>query len=197
MKIYGDLASGNCLKVKLLADHLGLAYDWQPVDILQGESRTADFLAMNPMGQVPTVVLDDGRTLAQSNAILLYLAEGSALLPRDPYARAKVAELLFWEQYSHEPYVAVCRFQMVYLGKPKAAREAWRVERGEQALDLMEALLTGREWLVGEGLTIADIALLAYSRVAHEGGFDLAPRPNLRAWIGRCEAALGLEAATA
>lgn len=197
MKIYGDLASGNCLKVKLLADHLGLAYDWRPVDILRGESRTADFLAMNPMGQVPTVVLDDGRVLAQSNAILLYLAEGSALLPRDPYGRAKVAELLFWEQYGHEPYVAVCRFQMVYLGKPKAAREAWWVERGELALDLMETLLTGRAWLVGEGLTIADIALLAYSRVAHEGGFDLAPRPNLRAWIGRCETALGLEAATA
>ena len=97
MKIYGDLASGNCLKVKALADHLGLAYDWLPVDILKGESRTADFLAMNPLGQVPTVVLDDGRALAQSNAILLYLAEGSALLPADPYERAKVAELLFWE----------------------------------------------------------------------------------------------------
>ena len=196
MKIYGDLASGNCLKVKTLADHLGLAYDWQPVDILQGESRTPDFLTMNPMGQVPTLRLDDGRSLAQSNAILLYLAEGSALLPEDRYLRAKVAELLFWEQYSHEPYVAVCRFQMHYLGKAKEEREAWRVERGEQALDVLEATLDGRDWLVGEALTIADIALLAYTRVAHEGGFDLAPRPNVSAWIARCETALGLEPAT-
>ena len=196
MKIYGDLASGNCLKVKYLADHLGLTYDWQPVDILKSESRTADFLAMNPMGQVPTVVLDDGRALAQSNAILLYLAEGSALLPSDPYERAKVAELLFWEQYSHEPYVAVCRFQMHYLGKAKEEREAWRVERGEQALDVLEGALARRDWLVGEGLTIADIALLAYTRVAHEGGFDLAPRRNVSAWIARCETALGLDPAT-
>jgi len=194
MKIYGDLASGNCLKVKYLADHLGLAYDWVPVDVMSGESRSADFLAMSPMGQVPTVALDDGRALAQSNAILLYLAEGSALLPADRYARAKVSELLFWEQYSHEPYIAVCRFQMLYLGKPRDAREAWRVERGEQALDLMERLLKGRDWFVGEGLTVADIALLAYTRLAHEGGFDLAPRCNVRAWIERCEAALGLEA---
>lgn len=194
MKIYRDLASGNCLKVKYLADHLRLAYDWVPVDVMSGESRSADFLAMNPMGQVPTVAFDDGRVLAQSNAILLYLAEGSALLPADRYARAKVSELLFWEQYSHEPYVAVCRFQMVYLGKPRDAREPWRVARGEQALDLMETLLTGRDWLVGDGLTVADIALLPYTRLAHEGGFDLAPRCNVRAWIERCEDALGLEA---
>jgi glutathione S-transferase len=194
MKIYGDLASGNCLKVKYLADHLRPAYDWVPVDVMSGESRSADFLAMNPMGQVPTVAFDDGRVLAQSNAILLYLAEGSALLPADRYARAKVSELLFWEQYSHEPYVAVCRFQMVYLGKPRDAREPWRVARGEQALDLMETLLSGRDWLVGDGLTVADIALLPYTRLAHEGGFDLVSRRAVRAWISRCEAALGLEA---
>ncbi|MGF1608921.1 MAG: glutathione S-transferase family protein [Kiloniellales bacterium] len=193
MKIYGDLGSGNCLKVKYLADHLGLGYEWVPVDIMRGESRTADFLAMNPMGQVPTVVLDDGRALAQSNALLLHLAEGSALLPADRYARAKVNELLFWEQNSHEPTIAVCRFQMLYLGKPKAAREPWRVERGEAALDLMDQWLAGREWFVGEGLTVADIALLAYTRLAHEGGFDLTPRRHLRAWIARCEDALGLE----
>ncbi len=195
MKIHGDLASGNCLKAKYVADHLGLPYEWVPVDILQGESRTPDFLAINPMGQVPVIELDDGCALAQSNAILLYLAEGSGLLPADAYMRAKVHELLFWEQYSHEPYIAVCRFYMLYLGKPKEAREAWRVERGEQALDLMERLLDGRDWVVGDGLTVADIALLAYTRVAHEGGFDLAPRSNLRAWIRRCEDALGLETA--
>jgi glutathione S-transferase len=149
------------------------------------------------MGQVPVIELDDGRTLAQSNAILLYLAEGSGLLPADAFLRAKVHELLFWEQYSHEPYIAVCRFCMLYLGKPSEAREAWRVERGEQALDLMERLLEGRDWLAGDGLTIADIALVAYTRLAHEGGFDLAPQPNLRVWIKRCEEALGLDSAAA
>lgn len=192
MKFYGDLGSGNCLKVKYLADHLGLDYEWLPVDIMRGESRTADFLAMNPMGQVPTVVLDDGRTLAQSNALLLYLAEGSALLPSDRYQRARITELLFWEQNTHEPSIAVCRFQMVYLGKPKETREPWRVERGEQALDLMETLLEGRDWFVGDGLTVADIALLAYTRLAHEGGFDLTPRGRVRAWIARCEDLLEL-----
>ena len=195
MKIYGDIGSGNCLKVKYMADHLGLSYQWLHVDIMQGESRSRDFLAMNPMGQIPTLVLDDGRTLAQSNAILLYFAEGTALLPADRYARAKVNELLFWEQYSHEPYVAVCRYHMLYLGKPKEAREAWRVERGEQALDVMEQLLQDSDWLVGDSLTIADISLLAYTRLVHEGGFDLGPRPALRAWIARCESALGLEPA--
>lgn len=192
MKIYGDMGSGNCLKVKHTADFLGLAYEWVNIDIMRGESRTPDYLAVNPAGQVPTVIFDDGRALSQSNAIILHLAEGSALVPKDAFERAKVNELLFWEQYSHEPYVAVCRYQMVYLGKPKEEREAWRVERGEAALDLMEGLLDGKDWLVGGQLTLADISLLAYTRLAAEGGFDLTKRANLRAWIKRCEKALGL-----
>jgi glutathione S-transferase len=192
MRIHGDLASGNCLKVKFVCDYLGLAYDWVAVDILKGESRTETFLALNPLGQVPVLELDDGRTLAQSNAILLYLGEGTALLPADPYARAKVAEWLFWEQYSHEPYIAVCRFHMHYKGEPKETREPWRVDRGEAALDAMDQALTDRAFLVGDGLTLADVALLAYTRVAHEGGFDIASRPAVQAWIARCEAALGL-----
>lgn len=195
MRIHGDLASGNCLKVKYAADHLGLSYDWVPVDIMKGGSRTPEFLALNPMGQVPVVELDDGRALSQSNAILQYLAHGTDLLPADPYARAKVAEWLFWEQYSHEPYIAVCRFHMVYKGEPKETREAWRVDKGENALDALERALTGRRFLVGGSMTIADIALLAYTRLAEEGGFDLATRPAVQAWISRCEASLGLAGA--
>jgi len=193
MKIYGDSVSGNCLKVRYIADHLGVPYTWIPVDILRGESRTESFLAMNPMGQVPVIELDDGRALSQSNAILLYLARGSRLLPEDAFVRAQIDQWLFWEQYSHEPYIAVCRFGMVYRGQPKEERESWRVERGESALDLMESHLRNKDWFVGDSLTVADIALFAYTRVAHEGGFDLALRPNLRAWIARCDLALGLK----
>ncbi|WP_420564513.1 glutathione S-transferase family protein [Thalassobaculum sp.] len=193
MRILGDTASGNCLKVKYAADHLGLSYTWTDIDIMKGESRTPEFLALNPMGQVPVIVLDDGRALGQSNAILQYLAEGTDLLPADAFDRAKVAEWLFWEQYSHEPYIAVCRFHMHYKGEPKETREAWRVHRGEAALDAMDRALTGRDFLVGPNLTIADIALLAYTRLAEEGGFDLASRPAVGNWIGRCEAVLKLD----
>jgi glutathione S-transferase len=192
MKIYGDAASGNCQKVQLIADHLGLSYTWVPVDVMKGESRTPDYLAKFPQGQVPAIEVGDGRRLAQSNAIIRYLARSSRLLPDDAWAQAKIDEWLFWEQYSHEPYIAVCRFQMFYQGKPKEARDAWRVERGEKALDLMESQLIGRNWLAAGSFTIADIALVAYTRVAHEGGFDLSGRPNLRAWIVRCEEVLGL-----
>lgn len=192
MIVYGDLGSGNCLKVKYVADHLGLFYVWAPVDTARGETRTPEFLAMSPQGQVPVIRLEDGRVLAQSNAIIRFLARGSALLPEGPFAQAKIDEWLFWEQYSHEPYVAVCRHHMVYQGKPKETREAWRVERGERALDFMEARLEGRSWLTGDGLTVADISLLAYTRLAGEGGFDLGSRPAVRAWIDRCEKVLGL-----
>ena len=197
MIIYGDLKSGNCLKVKYAADYLGLPYTWTDIDILKGESRTPQALRRNPMGQVPTIELDDGRCLAQSNAIIRFLARGSALLPDDAFAQAKIDELLFWEQYSHEPYIAVCRFHMVYLGLPRDAREPERVKRGESALDLMETLLGGRDWFVGSTMTIADIALLAYTRLAHEGGFDLAVRPAVATWIRRSEKMLGLPQAQA
>jgi len=192
MKIYGDALSGNCQKVRFLADHLGLPYTWMPINTLKNESRTPEYLARFPQGQVPAVELSDGRCLAQSNAIMRYLARGSSLLPDNAWTQAKIDEWLFWEQYSHEPYIAVCRFQMVYQGKPKEAREAWRVERGEKALNLMESELVDRGWLAASSFTIADIALLAYTRLAPEGGFDLRARPNLRAWVARCENVLGL-----
>ena len=192
VKIYGNAGSGNCLKVKWTADMLGLPYTWHEVDSLNGETRTPAYLAKFPMGQVPGVEFADGRRLAQSNAIMRYLARGSALLPEDPFLAAQMDEWLFWEQYSHEPYIAVCRSQMVYRGISREDREPWRVERGEAALDVMERHLTGRDWLAGEGMTVADIALLAYSRVAHEGGFDLASRPALRAWVAWGETQLNL-----
>ena len=194
MKIYGDYGSGNCLKVKYTADHLGLPYEWIDVDIMKGGARTAEFAAMNPAMQTPTVDFGNGKFLAQSNAIIRYLARGSALLPDDAWTQAKIDEWLFWEQYSHEPNVATCRFHMhpKYLGKSKETRDSTKVERGEKALDLMNAHLSNAEYLVGNAFTIADIALLAYTRLAEEGGFDLSPRSHLRKWIARCEAELNI-----
>lgn len=191
MKIYGDLVSGNCLKVKIVADRLDLAYEWCPIDILKNESRTSAYLARFPAGQVPGIVFYDGRCLSQSNAIIRYLARGSSLLPEDGFVQAQIDEWLFWEQYSHEPAIAVCRFEMRYLGKTSEARDPIRVARGEAALDRMEVHLTGRDWLVGAGPTIADVALFAYTQWADEGGFDLVTRPAIRAWLTHCTGAFG------
>lgn len=190
MRIYGDSISGNCLKVKWTADHLGLAYDWVETSVLNAETRTPEFLAMNPAGQVPAVILDDGRPLAQSNAIILHLADGSALIPAEAYERARMFEWMFWEQYSHEPYVAVARFQMHYLGKSAAELDPKIVERGKGALQRLDDALADSAFLVGETVSLADVALVAYTRVAHEGGFDLADYPRVKAWVGRVEAAL-------
>jgi glutathione S-transferase len=192
MKIYGDDKSGNCLKVKWVCDHLALPYTWIDVDILKQETRSADFLRMNSAGQVPTIVLDDGRALAQSNAIIRYLARGSDLIPADDFAAAKMDEWLFWEQYSHEPYIAVCRFQMRYLGKSASELDPEKVRRGHAALARMEQQLVLTPFLVGEGLSLADVALLAYTRLAHEGGFDLGGYAAIGRWIGEAERSLGL-----
>ena len=192
VKIYGDSISGNCLKAKWVADFLGRSYEWVEIDILKGESRTPDFLAMNPAGQVPLMILDDGRPLAQSNAMIMYLAEGSALIPADAYQRAKMLEWLFWEQYSHEPYIAVARFQVRYLGKAIGDLEAKIIERGKAALQRLEDGLSSTPFLVGETLTLADVALVAYTRWAQEGGFRLADYPKVCAWIARTEAALNI-----
>jgi glutathione S-transferase len=195
MKIYGDSISGNCLKVKWVADLLGLSHEWVETDIMKGESRTPAYLAMNPAGQVPAVILDDGRPLAQSNAIILHLAEGSPLIPTDAYDRAKMLEWMFWEQYSHEPYVAVARFQVRYQGKAAADLEPRIVERGKGALQRLEdGLAGGSPFLVGDALSLADVALVAYTRVAEEGGFRLADYPRVQAWIGRVEQALRIAA---
>jgi glutathione S-transferase len=192
MKIYGDSNSGNCLKVKWVCDHLALPYTWIEVDTLKGDTRTAEFLSLNGAGQVPTVVLDDGRTLAQSNGIIRYLARGSDLIPADAYEAAKMDEWLFWEQNSHEPYVAVCRFQMVYLGKPISDLDPDKVKRGYAALARMEHHLAASCFLVGDAVSLADISLLAYTRLAHEGGFHLDGYAAVRRWIGETEKSLRL-----
>ncbi|MBP7703985.1 MAG: glutathione S-transferase family protein [Caulobacter sp.] len=192
LTVYGDSISGNCLKVKWTAEKLAIPYRWRELDVLKQETRTADFLALNPAGQVPLVILPDGRALAQSNAIIVHLAEGSELIPADSYDRAKMFEWLFWEQYSHEPYVAVARFQMAYLGKPRHELDSKLVERGRAALRRLEDGLETTPFLVADKLSLADIALVAYTRVAHEGGFDLADYPRTVAWVARVEAALGI-----
>jgi glutathione S-transferase len=192
MKIYGDTNSGKCLKVKWVCDRLALPYEWVAVDTLKGESRTAEFLRRNSAGQVPTVEFDDGRTLAQSNAIIRYLARGSDLIPADPYGAAKMDEWLFWEQYSHEPAIAVCRFHMFYLGRAASDLDPDKVKRGYAALARMEHQLAVTPFLVGNNLSLADISLLAYTRVAREGGFHLDGYAALRRWIGEAERSLGL-----
>jgi glutathione S-transferase len=192
VRIFGDSISGNCLKVKWTADHLSLPYEWVETSVVTGETRTPEFLAMNPAGQVPLAVLDDGRPLAQSNAIILHLARGSALIPTDPYLQARMFEWMFWEQYSHEPYVAVARFQVRYRGRDPATLEPELVGRAEAALDRLEAALAGSTWLVGDAFSLADMALLPYTRFAPEAGLDLSRWQSLTAWIRRSEGVLGL-----
>ncbi|MBU1384941.1 MAG: glutathione S-transferase family protein [Alphaproteobacteria bacterium] len=192
LTVHGDIRSGNCLKVKWLLEVLGRDYRWVETDVMSGVTRSTEFLAANPAGQVPAVVFDDGRTLAQSNAILGYFGEGTPFIPADPWGRAKMYEWLFWEQYSHEPYIAVARFQRLLAGKSREEIEPRLVERGHAALARMDEALAGADWLVGDGPTLADLALVAYTRVAHEGDFDLAAYPAVRRWIGRVETAFAI-----
>jgi glutathione S-transferase len=190
--LYGDPISGNCLKPKWTADLLGIAFEWVTIDVVKAETRTPEFLAMNPAGQVPLARWPDGRTLPQSNAIMLYLAEGSRLIPENPFARAQVSSWLFWEQYTHETAIAVRRFHKHYLNKPDSEIDPALMDKGNRALALMEIQLSQSGWLVGDGLTVADIALVAYTRVAHEGGFDLGRFPGVDRWVRRTETALGI-----
>jgi glutathione S-transferase len=193
--LYGSSTSGNCLKTRWIADLMGVAYDWREMDVFAGDTRTEDFLALNPAGQVPCMVREDGRILAQSNAIMLYLAEGSALIPDDAFDRAKMMEWMFWEQYSHEPAIAVRRAQLKFMNVPEAEIDPMLMQKGRRALGVMELRLMARDFIVGEHFTLADVALVAYTRVAHEGGFDLADFPAVRSWVHRVERELGLEPA--
>ena len=187
LKVYGDARSGNCYKVKLMLHLLGQAYEWVGVDILKGETQSEAFLAKNPNGKIPVLELEDGSCLWESNAILNFLAEGSAFLPSAPRLRTQVLQWQFFEQYSHEPYVAVARFIQLYQGLPEARREEYLAShaRGYKALKVMEQQLVRTPYLVGEQYTIADIALYAYTHVAAEGGFDLADYPAIRTWLER------------
>ncbi|NMY37009.1 MULTISPECIES: glutathione S-transferase family protein [Pseudomonas] len=187
LKVYGDYNSGNCYKIKLMLHLLGLEYEWQSVDILNGETETPAFLAKNPNGKVPVLELEDGTCLWESNAILNYLADGSEFLPTEPRLRTQVLQWQFFEQYSHEPYIAVARFIQFYLGLPQARIEEYRAlqKRGYKALDVMEQQLARTPYLVGEHYSIADVTLYAYTHVAHQGGFDLAAYPSIQAWLAR------------
>jgi glutathione S-transferase len=191
-RAYGDTASGNCHKVKLALDLLGLPYRWHAVDVMSGATRTPEFLARNPNGRVPVLQIDEHTFLAESNAILCYLAEGTDLWPGDRLQRAQALQWLFFEQYSHEPYVAVARFIRVYLKKDDDPRLPDLLRRGNAALAVMERHLSAHPFFAGARVSIADLALFAYTHKAHEGGFDLAPYPAVRAWLDRCLATPGV-----
>jgi glutathione S-transferase len=193
LTVYGDSISGNCLKVKFVAERLGIPFDWVETSVLAKETRTPEFLAMNPAGQVPLAVFAGNGPLAQSNAIMLYLAEGSDLIPTDAFERAKMYEWLFWEQYSHEPAIAVLRFHRHYLKKPDAEIDPALPGKCDRVLSLMNNHLAGGHYFAGEKLSLADIALVAYTRFSHEAGIDLAQYPNVRAWVRRVEDDLNIE----
>jgi glutathione S-transferase len=193
MTIFGDSISGNCLKVKFVAERLGIPYDWVETSVLAKETRTPEFLAMNPAGQVPVVRFADNGVLAQSNAIMLHLAWGSDLIPTDPWDRAQMFQWLFWEQYSHETVIAVRRFHKHYLKKPETEIDPSLLPRGERVLTLMSDHLAGRRYFAGGKLSLADIALVAYTRFSHEAGFDLARWPRVREWVRRVENDLKIE----
>jgi len=186
-KVYGDYNSGNCYKIKLMLNLLGIEYQWIAVDVLKGETQTPEFLAKNPNGKIPVLELEDGTCLWESNAILNFLADGSQYLPSEPRLRTQVLQWQFFEQYSHEPYVAVARFIQFYLGLPQERLAEYRTmqKAGHRALAVMEQQLKRTPFLVGETLSIADIALYAYTHVAHQGGFDLAAYPAIQQWLGR------------
>ncbi len=185
MKLYDYLPSGNSYKVRLLASYLGLSYDWINLDIHKGETQTPQYKALNPAGQIPLLVLDDGRKIAESNAILYFLAEGTPYFPCTAFDQAKCLQWMFWEQYRHEPSIAVARFIHMYKADERADELPRLMERGNDALSVMDNHLAERLFFVGNAPTIADIALYAYTHVAGEGGFTLSDYPNVTAWLDR------------
>jgi glutathione S-transferase len=193
MRLYNSAVSGNCYKVRLLLAHLGRSYETVDVSVVDRSGRKELLGALNPGLRVPTLVLGDGRPLAESNAILWYFGDGTEYVPDDAYERAQVLQWMFFEQYSHEPYIAVVRFWLAYSGAPEkfADRIPERTPGGYAALGAMEGHLTGRSYLVDGRFTIADISLYAYTHVAHEGGFDLGAYPAVRAWLDRVAAQPG------
>jgi glutathione S-transferase len=193
MILYDSPVSGNCYKVRLVLARQGLAYERRTLSVRDRSNRREVLGDLNPALRVPTLVLDDGRALGESGAICWYLAEGTELVPTDPFERAQMLQWMFFEQYDHEPAIAVVRFWLAESGTPElfADRVEERRAAGYRALDAMERALTGRTFLVGERFTLADIALYAYTHVAHEGGFELERYPAIRAWLGRVAAQPG------
>jgi glutathione S-transferase len=191
--LYNSAVSGNCYKVRLLLAHLGVPYETREVDVVDRTQKRDELAGLSPSRRVPTMVLDDGRPLAESNAILLYFGEGTRFVPADAYDRAQMHQWMFWEQYDHEPAIAVLRFLKTYSGRPElyeSQREPLH-KRGLKALDAMEQHLDGRDWFAGNAMSLADIVLYAYTHAAGEGGFDLGPYPSVRAWIDRVTAEPG------
>ena len=193
MTVYGDSISGNCLKIKFVADKLGLPYEWVETSVMKKQSRTPEFLAMNPAGQVPVVVFADNGPLAQSNAIILHLAEGTDLIPDDAFDRALMYQWLFWEQYTHEPAIAVLRFHKYYLKKTADQIDPALPGKCAAVLSLMNNHLEQRKYFVGAAISLADIALVAYTRFSHEAGIDLAQYPNVQGWVRLVETDLNIE----
>jgi len=190
IRLYDYLPSGNGYKVRLLLTQLGVSFERIELNIVKGETRTKEFLRKFPNGRIPAVELDDGKLLFESNAIILYFAEGTPFIPADRFHRAQVFQWLFFEQYSHEPYIASVRYLVTHPEVPDARRtilETMMRPRGYDALGVMEGHLKSREWFVGERYSVADIALYAYTHVAGEGGFDLAGYPAIRAWLDRVQ----------
>jgi glutathione S-transferase len=196
MLLYNSQVSGNCYKARLLFAHLGLSYDRHELSVIDRSNRPEVLGALNPGLRVPTLVLDDGRSLAESDAILFYFAERTAYLPPDAFERAQVLQWMFFEQYSHEPYIAVARFWRIAGIEPPPSELEAKQRGGTAALRAMEGHLTTRQFLVGERYTIADIALYAYTHVAPEGGFELEPYPAIRAWLERIRSQPGHVAIT-
>jgi glutathione S-transferase len=191
--LYDSPVSGNCYKVRLLLSHLGIPYERRTVDVVDRSNRQELIGALNPALRVPTLVLDDGRPLAESGAILWYFGEGTGFVPADRYERAQVLQWMFFEQYDHEPAIAVVRFWVAYSGRPEAFADRLeeRTAAGYRALDAMELHLLARPFLVGTTPSLADLALYAYTHVANEGGFDLGAYPAVRLWLDRVAAVPG------
>jgi len=193
MLLYDSPVSGNCYKVRLLLAHLGIPYERRTVDVVDRSNRRELLGALNPALRVPTLVLDDGRSLGESGAILWYFGEGTRFVPDDSYERAQVLQWMFFEQYDHEPAIAVARFWLRYSGRPElfVDRREERTAAGYRALDVMERHLADRSWFVGGVITLADIALYGYTHVADEGGFDLGRYPSISGWLERVAAQPG------
>jgi glutathione S-transferase len=190
--VFGTSASGNCHKVRMALDILGEPYEWREIDVVKGESRTPEFLAMNPNGKVPVLALDGQTFLPESNAILWYLGEGTLLVPANRLDRARVLQWMFFEQYSHEPAIAVARFIRCFLKKNDDPRLPDLLRRGDAALAVMERHLATHPFFVGNALTLADLALFAYTHKAADGGFDLTRYPAVTAWLARCSQQRGV-----
>ena len=193
--LYQDPRSGNCYKAVLTAAHLGIPLKTVDFDVVTGLTRKPEFLAKNPNGRIPLLELDDGRFLPESNAIIWYLAEGSPLIPTDKFQRAQMLQWMFFEQYSHEPYIAVARYWMVFVTKEQLRQKEhlipeWHA-KGNAALAVMEGELKQRDWFVGNAYSLADIALYAYTHCAEEGGFDLKKYPAVTGWLSRVAATKG------